>query len=69
MSPFLLLNRGPITDYNVSVTFRPFQAFTMMPSYDFTGDGVTILGFIGILSTAVILVTVFRRFVNSPLNK
>ena len=40
-----------------------------MNTYDFTGDGVTILGFVGILSTAVILVTVFRRFYRSPLNK
>ena len=38
-----------------------------MPTYDFTGDGVTILGFVGIVSTAIILVTAFRRFFNSPL--
>ena len=38
-----------------------------MPTYDFTGDGVTILGFVGIVSTMIILVTAFRRFFNSPL--
>ena len=38
-----------------------------MPTYDFTGDGVTILGFVGIVSTLIILVTAFRRFFNSPL--
>ena len=38
-----------------------------MPTYDFTGDGVTILGFVGIVSTAIILVTAFRRYFNSPL--
>jgi hypothetical protein len=36
---------------------------------NFTGDTVTYLGFLGIISTAIILVTVFRSFYNSPLNK
>tara|TARA_R110000868_G_scaffold94906_1_gene261362 strand:- start:2428 stop:2556 length:129 start_codon:yes stop_codon:yes gene_type:complete len=36
---------------------------------DFTGDAVTFLGFIGIISTAIILVTVFKSFYNSPINK
>ena len=40
-----------------------------MNTYDFTGDGVTILGFVGIVSTAIILFTVFRNFYRSPLNK
>ena len=44
-------------------------ALSDMNTYDFTGDGVTILGFVGVLSTLVILFTVFRRFYNSPLNK
>ena len=38
-----------------------------MPTYDFTGDGVTLLGFVGIVSTLIIVVTAFRRFFNSPL--
>jgi hypothetical protein len=41
----------------------------MMPdTLDFTGNAVTILGFIGVLSTGIILVTSFRRFFNSPYN-
>lgn len=37
--------------------------------YTFSGDGVTFLGLIAIFSTAIIVVTVFRSFFNSPLNK
>jgi len=36
---------------------------------NFTGDAVTFLGLIGVASTAIILVTIFRSFHNSPLNK
>jgi len=35
---------------------------------DFTGNFVTIIGFIGVISTFVILVSVFKSFYNSPLN-
>jgi hypothetical protein len=35
---------------------------------DFTGNAVTILGFIGVVSTFLIIVTAFRRFFNSPYN-
>ena len=35
----------------------------------FTGDAVTYLGLIGVVSTAIILVTVFRSFAKSPLRK
>ena len=35
----------------------------------FTGNAVTFLGLIGVVSTAVILATVFRAFAKSPLNK
>lgn len=38
-------------------------------TYNFSGDSVTILGFIGVLSTLIILISVFRSFYNSPLNK
>jgi len=37
--------------------------------YTFTGDTVTYLGLIGIISTAIIVVSVFRSFYKSPLNK
>lgn len=35
---------------------------------DFTGNAVTILGFIGVASSLLIVVTAFRRFFNSPYN-
>jgi hypothetical protein len=38
-------------------------------SLNFTGDAVTILGFVGVVSTLVILVSVFRSYFNSPLRK
>jgi len=41
----------------------------MPDSYGFVGDGVTFLGLVGVVSTAIILVTIFRSFYNSPLNK
>jgi hypothetical protein len=36
---------------------------------NFTGDAVTYLGLIGVTSTLIILVTVFRSYFNSPLRK
>lgn len=42
----------------------------MMPdTYNFAGDGVTLLGMVGIISTAIIIVTAFTRYYNSPLRK
>jgi hypothetical protein len=38
-------------------------------SYNFTGDAVTYLGLIGVISTLIIVVTSFRRYFNSPLRK
>jgi len=38
-------------------------------TYSFTGDAVTYLGFIGVASTLLIIVTAFRRYYNSPLRK
>lgn len=38
-------------------------------TYSFSGDAVTFLGLVGVASTLVIIVTVFRRFYSSPLNK
>ena len=35
----------------------------------FTGDDVTFLGLIGVISTAIIVITVFRSYYNSPLRK
>ena len=33
---------------------------------NFNGDAITFLGLIGVASTLVIVVTVFRRYWNSP---
>ena len=42
----------------------------MMPeTMTFTGDAVTFLGLIGVTSTFIILVSVFRSYYNSPLKK
>ena len=38
-------------------------------SYNFTGDAVTYLGLVGVISTLIIVVTSFRRYFNSPLRK
>lgn len=37
-------------------------------TFNFTGDAVTFLGLIGVVSTGIIIVTAFRRFFNSPMN-
>lgn len=43
---------------------------TIMPdTLNFAGDAVTVLGFVGVASTLVILVSVFRSYFNSPLRK
>lgn len=41
----------------------------MPETMTFTGDGVTFLGLVGIISTAIIVVTVFKSFYQSSLNK
>jgi hypothetical protein len=41
----------------------------MIETYNFTGDSVTILGFVGVISTLIIIVTAFRRYYNSPFRK
>jgi hypothetical protein len=38
-------------------------------TYTFSGDAITFLGLVGVISTGIIVVTSFRRFFNSPLNK
>ena len=40
----------------------------MPDTYSFTGDAVTFLGLVGVISAFVIVVTAFRRFFNSPYN-
>jgi hypothetical protein len=38
----------------------------MPNSLDFTGDAVTFLGLVGVVSTVIIVIIVFRRYFNSP---
>ena len=38
-------------------------------SLNFTGDAVTYLGLVGVISTLIIVVSVFRSYFNSPLRK
>lgn len=55
--------------------FTPFatksmlSSTTMIDTYNFTGDGVTVLGLIGVISTGIIIVTAFRRYYSSPMRK
>jgi len=37
-------------------------------TYTFTGDAVTFLGLVGVVSAGIIISTAFRRFFNSPYN-
>jgi len=37
-------------------------------TYTFSGDFVTFLGLVGVVSAGVIVITAFRRFFNSPYN-
>jgi hypothetical protein len=41
----------------------------MIISYNFTGDALTFLGLVGVISTAIIIVSVFRSYSKSPLRK
>jgi hypothetical protein len=41
----------------------------MSNTFTFTGDAVTYLGLVGVISTAIILITAFRRYFNSPFIK
>lgn len=41
----------------------------MPDTLNFTGDAVTVLGFVGVISTLIIMVSVFKSFANSPVRK
>jgi hypothetical protein len=41
----------------------------MPDTLNFTGDAVTVLGFVGVVSTLIIMVSVFKSFANSPVRK
>lgn len=36
---------------------------------DFQGDAITVLGFVGVIATLFILITIYRSYNNSPLRK
>jgi len=38
-------------------------------TYSFSGDAVTILGLVGVVSTAIIVLSIFRSYWNSPYRK
>jgi len=38
-------------------------------TFDFSGDAITFLGLIGVISTGIIVITSFHRYFNSPLMK
>ena len=40
-----------------------------LDTFNFNGDAVTFLGFVGVTSTLIILISVFRSYFNSPLRK
>jgi hypothetical protein len=42
---------------------------SMPDTLNFTGDAVTVLGFVGVISTLIIMVSVFKSFANSPVRK
>ena len=44
------------------------MTYPSVNTLDFTGDGITFLGFIGVVSALLITVVAFRRFFNSPYN-
>ena len=43
--------------------------YPTVDTLDFTGDFTTVLGFVGVVATLFILITIFRSFANSPIRK
>jgi hypothetical protein len=41
----------------------------MPDTFNFTGDAITFLGMVGVVSTGIILVTAFTRYYHSPFRK
>ena len=38
-------------------------------TFDFSGNAITFLGLVGVISTGIIVITSFRRYFNSPMRK
>ena len=57
-------------DLSETLSIDPNYDFWIMnpDTYTFTGDAVTFLGLVGVISAGIIIVTSFRRFFNSPYN-
>lgn len=49
--------------------FHKMLATATLPTYNFSGDAVTLLGLVGVISTFIIIVTAFRRYYGSPYRK
>lgn len=49
--------------------FHKMLATATPPTYNFSGDAVTLLGLVGVISTFIIIVTAFRRYYGSPYRK
>ena len=69
-----LMSRSPNVYSPTEAKFLPTVTLIgidkMTPSmYNFQGDGVTLLGLVGIISTAIIIVTAYRRYWASPYRK
>lgn len=45
------------------------RCLKMPETLNFTGNAVTVIGMVGIISTGIIIVTAFSRYFNSPLRK
>jgi len=57
---FAILNRSLIKQ----------EDFELNPdTYTFTGDAVTFIGLIGVISSAVIIFVAYRRYWNSPFRR
>lgn len=41
----------------------------MPETYQFSGDAITFIGLVGVISTAIIVLTVFRSYWSSPYRK
>ncbi len=51
------------------ITEQINQMMNQISTYNFTGDATTVIGLVGVIGTAVILITVFRSYWSSPFNK
>ena len=71
----ILVQRGQWQNWHTKLHKSTFICYNykvinkQMPTYNFTGDAVTFIGLVGVISTAIIVITVFRTYFNSPFIK